>query len=639
MTETTYSTTLCTSFVNYYKTPLEPATIQLRLKRLKPLLDLRVPICIFAGIESTLPLEQYIHQFYNNTTHIHVIPLKKHLFEYSFLFQEIAKAQPQKIPKELSPPKDTHDYMSFLHTKIEFLKQAVEANPFGTSFYTWVDHNISQILSDPDKNNLPYESIKDWAKRQIGINTLPPSEFTPSHHISPSHEIYIPGCWKEPHYEPTDFYEKVLWRFCGGFLCARKEAILYLWNLYMNHFYSFLKEGKTMVWDVNFWAWLEHNPEIDWNPIWYAADHNDSIVKFPMFAQCQSILSSCARSRTITSKYIPYFNSSAVSMVSFKNASQEIQHVMNIRHVNYTYLPSGHCTIEHIENATCTRNMCTLVDHEHFYVPYDIQKTCFEVDETQIGLPEPNKKCPFQGIEDIRLFYHQHRVQFLATTVNYSDCNTNRIVIGDYDYHGHALRHLRVIQPPIQMNQNTREKNWIPIVYNKELYIVYSWCPFRIGVLEEVNIVSNDEDPQEQVVMRIQSEKEINIPLFREYEIRGSTNFVPYDGKLLGLVHFTVPGTLPKQYYHLLVKIDPETWSICEYTQPFYFDTYGVEFCIQMNIFDRKEEFVYMEDPMHLGKTSDQLFFGFYLSRQDRNPHQICFHPESFVFELIESSE
>ena len=632
------STTLCTSFVNYYKTSLEPSTIQLRLKRLKPLLDLDVPICIFVGIESTIPLQSYVENHYPDANHIHLIPLKKHLLEYSFLFQEIARAQPQKMPKDLSPPKDTYDYMCFLHTKVEFLKQAVEANPFDTPYYTWVDHNISQMLSDPEKNNLAYETTKDFSKRLIGATKMPPTEFLPSQHGSPSHEIYIPGCWKDPHYEPTDFYDKVLWRFCGGFLCARKEAVHYLWNLYMNHFYSFLKEGKTMVWDVNFWAWMEQNPNIDWNPIWYEADHNDSIVNIPMFAQCQSILSTCSRSRSIQSKYIPYFNHSAVSMVTFKNASQGMQHVMNIRHVNYTYLPSGHCTIDHPERATCSRNVCTTVDHEHFYVPHNIGKTCFEVDETQMGLPDPGRAHVFQGIEDIRLFYHQHRVQFLATTVNYSDCDTNRIVIGDYDYHGHVLRHVRVIHPPIQIDKSNREKNWIPIVHEQQFYIVYSWNPFRVGVLEKVQLTENeDEMAEEQVVMRIQYEQKILSSLFRQYEIRGSTNFVPYAGKLLGLVHFTIPGTLPKQYYHMMVKIDPHEWRLVEYTQPFYFDTYGVEFCIQMNIFDRKEEFVYMEDPIDLGKTSEELFFGFYLSRQDRNPHQICFHAESFVFELIDS--
>ena len=83
------STTLCTSFVNYYKTSLEPSTIQLRLKRLKPLLDLDVPICIFVGIESTIPLQSYVENHYPDANHIHLIPLKKHLLEYSFLFQEI----------------------------------------------------------------------------------------------------------------------------------------------------------------------------------------------------------------------------------------------------------------------------------------------------------------------------------------------------------------------------------------------------------------------------------------------------------------------------------------------------------------------------------------------------------------------
>ena len=624
---TQYSNTLCTSFLNYYKTPLENATMQLRLTRLKPLLDLHIPICIFAGVESHIPLEAFVQQHYEDASHIHIVPLRKHIFEVSVVFQEAKRAQTQKLPKDLSPPKDTYDYMCYLHSKVEFLKMAAELNPFETSYFTWVDYNISQILSE----TLPFDYLKELSCRELGTQTLPPTEFTSASFISPNQEIYIPGCWKDPHYEKMDFYEKVLWRFCGGFLCGRKEAIEYLWSLYMDHFYEFLKESKTMVWDVNFWAYMEQNPSINWSPVWYEADHNDTIVKIPMFAQCKPILPLCCRSRAIHSVHIPDFHPSAVSMVTFTNSQGHTQHVMNIRHVNYTYLPSGHCTIAHPNNATCSKNVCANVELENYYVPSDLQKTCAVVDESDMGLPPPPSDTfqYFQGIEDIRLFYHQHRVQFLATTVNYSGCDQNRIVIGDYDYHGNALRYVRVIHPPIN---TSREKNWIPIVHEKQLYVLYTWSPFRIGTMESVTVVEIEEEPEDQLIMKIHSEKRIQNALFQQFEMRGSTNFVHYDGHLVGLIHFTVPGTLPKQYYHLLVQIDPCTWTPLKYSDPFYFDSYGVEFCIHMDVYDRKNEKVMTEDPMTLGKTPEELLFAFYLSRQDTNPHQICFHASQFHF-------
>lgn len=595
--------TLCTSLLNYYKTPLEPSTILLRMKRMKPLFDLKLPICVFVGVDCKMQFQHFLNQHYEDQSFIHVTNLQEHIFENSFIFREAAQMPTIKLPKEKSPPKDTLDYMCYLHTKIEFMKKATDLNPFKTTHFAWLDYNISQMFSETDG---PYDYILEWTKRLKTPKT------------DPQQEIYIPGCWKKTSQndnnndnddnEDAKFHDKVMWRFCGGFLCGSVCAIQYFWTLYETHFSAFLKLGKTMVWDVNFWAWLEHNPKIDWQPIWYEADHNDSIVRIPMFAQCLPMIKNCSRIRKISPKVIlsQEYAPSAVSMVTFINT-----HIMNIRYINYKYLPSGHCEPRK-DNITRTKNICVTVHASDFHVPMD---TPYLVKETEMGLIAADPECLFQGLEDIRLFYHQQRVQFVASTVNYSGCNKNRIVIGDYDYTGHALRQVRVIE-----SDKDREKNWIPIVYGDELFILYGWSPtFCVGTIT---------DGDSKLVVKI--EKKIKNALFLNYEMRGSTNFVSLDGKLVGLVHFTVPGTLPRQYFHLLVQIDPISWTPISFSDPLYFDTVGIEFCIHMDILDRKKEHVFMEDPIHLGRKPDELFYAFYLSRQDRDPHQLCFSLDLF---------
>ena len=598
------STTIVTSLLNYYKTPLEHSTILLRLQRMKPLFDLKMPICVFVGVDCKMQFQIFLNQHYSeeDQVFIHIINLKEHIFENSFIFREAQRAQTTKLPKDKSPPKDTFDYMCYLHTKIEFMKKATDLNPFKTTHFAWVDYNISQMFDDTK----PYDHIKEWSINLKTPKYLPPTEFAASEVLHPHQEIYIPGCWSKAKIEPeTVFHEKVLWRFCGGFLCGSICAIQYFWTLYETHFYDFLRECKTMVWDVNFWAWLEHNPKIEWQPIWYEADHNASIVKIPMFAQCLPMIKNCSRIRKISPKFsLPEYAPSAVSMVTFKN-----MHIMNIRYINYKYLPSGHCEPRK-NNITMTKNICVAVHAKDFHVPVD---TPYEVKETELGLT-PDSESFFQGLEDIRLFYHQQRVRFIASTVNYSGCNKNRMVIGDYDYTGRALRQGRVIE-----SDAAREKNWIPIVYGDELSILYGWSPsFIIGTIT---------DDSKLVVKK---EKKIKNALFRYYEMRGSTNFVSLDGKLVGLVHFTVPGTLPRQYYHVLVQIDPKTWTPISFSDPLYFDTVGIEFCIHMDLYDRKNEHVFTEDPIHLGRKSEELFYAFYLSRQDRDPHQLCFSVDLF---------
>jgi hypothetical protein len=597
------SVTLCTSFLNYYKTPLEPSTILLRLQRLKSLLDLKIPICVFVGVDCKMQFQNFLNQQYDDQTFIHVTNLQEHIFENSFVFREAARAETTDLPKDKSPPKDTFDYMCYLHTKIEFLKKATDMNPFSTTHFAWVDYNLSQMFQKND--TLPYDHILEWCKKIKTPKYLPATELALSETLFPHQEMYIPGCWSKIS-ESDDFYQKVVWRFCGGFLCGSICAIQHFWTLYETHFCDFLKKGKTMVWDVNFWAWLEYNPKIDWQPIWYEADHNDSIIKLPMFAQCSPMIKNCSRIRRIAPKFLlTGYAPSAVSMVTFKN-----MHIMNIRYINYKYLPSGHC--EPIKNnVTITKNVCVAVYARDFYVPMDVPTL---VKESEMGLVS-DAECPFQGFEDIRLFYHEQRVQFLASTVNYSGCNKNRMVIGDYDYIGKALRHAKIIDPPTDTN---REKNWIPIVYGDELSILYGWSPnFIVGTIIDS-------------IMVVKTEKKIKNAIFRNYEMRGSTNFVPLDGKLVGLVHFTVPGTLPRQYFHILVQIDPVTWTPISFSDPLYFDTVGIEFCIHMEIFDRKKENVFTEDPFHLGRKSDELFYAFYLSRQDRDPHQLCFSLDLF---------
>jgi hypothetical protein len=41
----------------------------------------------------------------------------------------------------------------------------------------------------------------------------------------------------------------------------------------------FLETHRKLIWEVNFWAWLEAKDY--WKPKWYSADHNDSIFNIP----------------------------------------------------------------------------------------------------------------------------------------------------------------------------------------------------------------------------------------------------------------------------------------------------------------------------------------------------------------------
>ena len=89
-------------------------------------------------------------------------------------------------------------------------------------------------------------------------------------------------------------------------------------------------------------------------------------------------------------------------------------------------------------------------------------------------------------------------------------------------------------------------------------------------------------------------------PLFQYYDIRGSSTPVWTQSGYICVVHFSVEHTLPKQYYHMLVLLDLDTYYPKAHTKIFHFFEYGIEFCLSMLIVDHQ--------------------YKFWISRQDRDP-------------------
>ena len=139
-------------------------------------------------------------------------------------------------------------------------------------------------------------------------------------------------------------------------------------------------------------------------------------------------------------------------------------------------------------------------------------------------------------------------------------------MMGKYDHEKLAYSDCKILEPPT----DTRcEKNWIPLVCGEELSFIYSWSPMTIGRLNVDN------------KLEIVNTFEIIEPFFQR--VRGSTTFIKHDDKLIGVVHYSEECS-PRQYYHMLVELDSETFQPLRYSEPFCFQHYGVEFCIGFSI-------------------------------------------------------
>jgi hypothetical protein len=622
--------TLVTSFLNYYHTPLHERTIELRLSRMVCLFEWKIPIVVYVSPDLVGPFETYIKSHYSSNTHIRMVPLQRPLFESSYAYL-IAKEMKLTLPEKRHHAKDTLEYMCYTHSKIGFIHHVSRLNPFETTHFAWIDYDISTMWKSPMRQMRYLQYISQHGIQSL--SQLPPTEHAIGRHIKPEHELYVPVCREKPDDSigPISIEDKickeVYWRFCTNFFLGTSTSIKYLYQLYTEHYEHFLSQYETMVWDMNFWAYLEQ--ETDWQPISYKANHDDRIIQeFPLYALANPIQrrgTSCMlyplgalykESHLDHSPYYPSSSSCIVDPISKRT-------ILNMRYVNYYYLPSGHCT--HGVPIQTFNRMYVL---DPYTKELNLQYRGIIVDETAetMGLPEPDPKETFQGVEDIRLFQYGNTLKFLATTVNHSGCACARMVYGDYvlidvppesptqppiqqTNQDVRLQNVRVLEPPDSLSTK-REKNWIPFVSQKEpdkLYFIYQWAsPFQMGVLIE------------ESRLQIRYTYPVSFPM--QEEIRGSSNLVldPHMGKYVALVHISVENTLPKQYYHMLVWLDPITYRPCAHSKLIYFWKFGVEFCLNMEIKDEGGQ------------------YGFWFSTMDRDPRYVSIDRTFFTGSMQE---
>lgn len=166
-----------------------------------------------------------------------------------------------KYPYCRNEKKDTREYMAFMHCKIEYMNHAVFINPWETENFAWFDFSIAYI----------FRNVELSLERIVGLSLRS---------CENPNKILIAGCLPKLESDAS-IVEHIQWRFCGGFFMGSAKAIRDFYSKYLLYYPVFLKKHHHIVWEVNFWAWLEYNEDANWKPIWYYGDHNDSILDVP----------------------------------------------------------------------------------------------------------------------------------------------------------------------------------------------------------------------------------------------------------------------------------------------------------------------------------------------------------------------
>ncbi len=183
------------------------------------------------------------------------------------------------------------------------------------------------------------------------------------------------------------------------------------------------------------------------------------------------------------------------------------------------------------------------------------------------------------GIEDLRLFSWKDKLWAIATGVHasataldYGGIATSQLLI-QFD----EWRVVDFIELPSPVAARF-EKNWIPLVKDDRLFIIYSFEPmviyeFRHGKMDLLL------GPQPEGL-------EFPPPEGREFPIRGSTPLIRYGENYIGLVHFDrQPNGGARNYFHKFIVLNND-FEVLEMSRGFSFQRTGVEFACGLIKYD-----------------------------------------------------
>jgi hypothetical protein len=468
-----------------------------------------------------------------------------------------------ELPKSRNSEKDNREHLWKTHISIELVNLAINSNMYRTSHFAWISYSSRFLV----KNDATFSYLTQMCTMNMKSGLL------------------LPGCINERIKDVDDILEKICWRFTGGFFLGDHVTIQMFYKMYCRELADFLKIHRKLVWEVNFYAYLERYCD-EWNCTWYPGNHNDSLITGispSYFTNCLANIKtySCLDYKNVFE--IPGFYPTSSSYLKYyDSAVSKYRHYLNIRYVNYWLFPNGYYRYPNSEFIIDNKNVVCELDEALF----PVVSTCRIMEEVS-ELPSFSNAYS-HGLEDVRIYEIDGKIKCSATNLNHVDSGSgrSRIMVSDYCLETHSIKNGVIITPP---GDTWCEKNWVHLVYEGKESFVYKWFPYQIGHIE------NDE-------LKIVYEKSIQCPLFRN--VRGSSLFVPIsDTSSVGVVHFSEEGS-PRKYYHMVVEME-ENIPV-RYSQPFCFRELSVEFCIGFTI--HKENYV------------------FWISQMDREPCMIMVH-------------
>jgi hypothetical protein len=224
-------------------------TMEWRLTNFLQLAKTGMKLIVFCCDKSLAALSERLKGF-NNV----IIDNTIHRLEDLIAFKQMERVPDLTMPSYRTPVKDTRQYMTLINSKLEFVKRAINLNPYGSKNYAWVDFSLPYVFKNGQKTLDYFTKISD-------DNDWP---------------LYVAGSFETKSVIiPID---GVHWRFSGGIFMGNKTKMMEFADYHEQHFPDILEKYKKVLWEVNVWALYEQQAGFV-NVIWYKGASDDKIIE------------------------------------------------------------------------------------------------------------------------------------------------------------------------------------------------------------------------------------------------------------------------------------------------------------------------------------------------------------------------
>lgn len=319
--DSTENITFVTAFYKLYEEePYEHKTIEWRIDNFRVLAKSGIKIIIYSCEKTREHINNLCLEFPENLFHATLLTP----YEETEIYKMSMKKKDDgsfllELPSNRNIKKDTYEYLTLMNCKIEFVRDAILQNHWGSHYFAWMDFSMAYLFSNKEEtsrlmtkiNFSPIRSVdedqfavareykvdedpftvaceeKEFYGEQLNKNNdaleikqqkiIEKDLLFEERPKELCNKIVFPGCWGKitPNYYLT-IKDNISWRFCGTFFLGDKESILEMYQFYIEHYPRFIKETNKLTWEINIWAWLEANTL--WAPQWYSSDHNDRLI-------------------------------------------------------------------------------------------------------------------------------------------------------------------------------------------------------------------------------------------------------------------------------------------------------------------------------------------------------------------------